>query len=1146
MKKLWVLFCFIGFGKMAWAQQPGDTIMVNSFNYSQTYGGGNRDTMLNFPNLPGVTFEKIYMLYNMRCKNGLVSPGTPGQTNLGCGEWDYSCNSYITDSSRTDSVKATFPTHVIKGFSGTVYPYTLSPTYTYYEYHQKQVIHNSVITEMDTTIGLGNYAKTAPLTCQAGVAKNQFLWTAAELTVAGITPGDISSIKLNLLAAGSAAKYLRIRMKHTTQTVLNAANPELTGFTEVYFLNTTLSAGLNEFNFYNNFTWNGTDNILIEFTFDNALAGTNSMVLCDSLSNTMGLVAEGQDYSIEFTGSNFAQLGNSNFGNFSNQLSIAFWSNGNSAVLPTNTSVLYATDASNNRQLNIHFPWSDSNIYWDAGSNGPYDRINKVATPAEFAGNWNYWVFTKNTATGSMKIYLNGTLWHSGAGKTIPIQISNFQLGNQHGLNNPYFGKIDEFTLWNTELSAANIQNWMRRPITPAHPAYANLMAHYAFNEGSGNVTADNSTVTDTATLVGSPLWRRNRAVDIFKGFAETVFRPTLTFVQGTYNQTITSITILDSVVNNPNTVYSYMVAGHAAVPYDTTISYTAGYVYKYDGETGALLDSTLIAPDGTVNIGTLNFYKTYPSRFQIMSFVTPYGIGLNLGPNGKTWTFDLSDLEPILKGRKRMTIDAGGQWQEDLDIRFMFIVGTPPHDVKQVANIWKVDNVGYGNILNDRYFEPRMVHFDANSVAYKIRTAITGHGQDGEFIPRQHYINIAGGARDFNWNVWKACASNPIYPQGGTWIYDRAGWCPGAPTDIQEFDITPLVTPGSSDSVDYGIDVVSGASNYWVSSQLVSYGPPNHTLDAAVYDIQSPTQKVEYLRTNTICTDPTIVIQNTGSTTLTSLVIEYWINNSSQRETYTWNGSLAFLATATVVLPAPGTLWSSITGTTNNVFHVEIKNPNGAADTYTFNNFGNSTFDIPPVHPGNFILFVRTNLFGSETSYQLLDAAGTPIVNRANLLSSKSYSDTLNLSPGCYSLRMYDSDDDGIDFWANNDGVGQCRFKNLNGSTLKSFEGDFGHYFIYNFTVDYPLAYDKIAQPLDESIGVYPNPATNSFTVTWNSNEVNHFSLYNSMGQMVNMPSRRTSEGVVIDGTNFPKGLYIIKVTNDAGHEKCKKIILE
>ena len=69
------------------------------------------------------------MLYTMRCKDGLVSTGT--DRNKGCGEWDYSCNTFVTDSSRIDSSLATAPSHIISNFSGNFFNFVNLPTYTY-------------------------------------------------------------------------------------------------------------------------------------------------------------------------------------------------------------------------------------------------------------------------------------------------------------------------------------------------------------------------------------------------------------------------------------------------------------------------------------------------------------------------------------------------------------------------------------------------------------------------------------------------------------------------------------------------------------------------------------------------------------------------------------------------------------------------------------------------------------------------------------------------------------------------------------------------------------------------------------------------------------------------------------------------------
>ena len=100
------------------AQSIGDTIIIPTYNYTQTHGwpwcGFSRDTMIDFPDDPDVNYEKIIMAYNMRCRDGLVS--NHSYPNQGCGEWDYSCNTYIHDSSRVDSVLSFTNSHYISSF----------------------------------------------------------------------------------------------------------------------------------------------------------------------------------------------------------------------------------------------------------------------------------------------------------------------------------------------------------------------------------------------------------------------------------------------------------------------------------------------------------------------------------------------------------------------------------------------------------------------------------------------------------------------------------------------------------------------------------------------------------------------------------------------------------------------------------------------------------------------------------------------------------------------------------------------------------------------------------------------------------------------------------------------------------------------
>src|SRR5688500_114777 len=115
-----ILISVIGFSNRSFAT-AGDTTVVQVFRFDTTMRAG----VFLFPNDTSKTYEKIIMLYSMRCKNGLVSTGS--NTNLGCGEWDYNCYTYVVDSSQIDSLKTRRNSHDISNFSGTVYDYTSVP-----------------------------------------------------------------------------------------------------------------------------------------------------------------------------------------------------------------------------------------------------------------------------------------------------------------------------------------------------------------------------------------------------------------------------------------------------------------------------------------------------------------------------------------------------------------------------------------------------------------------------------------------------------------------------------------------------------------------------------------------------------------------------------------------------------------------------------------------------------------------------------------------------------------------------------------------------------------------------------------------------------------------------------------------------------
>lgn len=137
------------------------------------------------------------------------------------------------------------------------------------------------------------------------------------------------------------------------------------------------------------------------------------------------------------------------------QITISIWNNGQVAK---NSTIFFFTESGYNRVCLVHLPWSDSNIYFDCGASSTttYDRISKLATATDYQG-WHYWVFTKNSTTGNMRIYRDGILWHSASSLTASLRSCNVGRLGSDGSINYHQGNIASFMVYNRELSANEI-----------------------------------------------------------------------------------------------------------------------------------------------------------------------------------------------------------------------------------------------------------------------------------------------------------------------------------------------------------------------------------------------------------------------------------------------------------------------------------------------------------------------------------------------------------------------------------------------------------------------------------------------------------------------------------------------------------------
>ncbi|NNF20811.1 MAG: T9SS type A sorting domain-containing protein [Saprospiraceae bacterium] len=1061
MKHLFpVLFLFISVQICAQSQ------LVNSFNYEST----TRDTVIEFPVGDHNQYERILMHYSMRCKDGLVSTGS--QRNLGCGEWDYSCNTYIVDSTRVDSLKAVSADHIIPGFSGDQFDYTNTTTYSYTQSTQYSVEYNNIITEDIIAVSDSVGMDVHPFGTSGQSFNSRFILKAENLLNQGLEEDDIAGMSFNYDQGEMMYTNLRVRMAPTADEKidLQANNYD---WQDVYYRNTLLNSDDNRIRFFENYSWDGLSNIAVELSYDKS-EGIDLNILEAGVQDETVLINDGAN-------SKFVDIGTSGhiyledgLESIKEEITVAFWQYG-SDILPVNSTIFEGRDASDIRQVNVHLPWSNGQVYWDCGNDGGgYDRINKPANADDYKNKWNHWAFTKNAMTGEMHIYLNGTLWHSGTGKYKSIDIRDMNIGAAIRSSTLfYYGSLDEFQVWEKALSEEDIKTIMSKKVDTDHPDFNKLLVYYDFEEYNGNTVADRSSFQNDGVTEGKILPRSWKGQDQVSGGEYASEIPDMNIHQGLYFAWVEEEIVLDSVENLPNKVSYYSVEGTDLVLDSTNFMYMAGD-YPVIDEEGDIVSTVNYPADGSIMIQELNYYSKSPMTYEIMSFVTPYGIGIDFGLDGHTWTFDVTEFGPLLKGKKRIYMSRGGQWQEEMDIRFEFIEGTPDRDVIDIQQIWPVTSTAYGRILDDWRFEPRTFEYDPSIAAYEIKAAITGHGQEGEFIPRTHILNI--GAFTENWQVWKECADNPIYPQGGTWVYDRAGWCPGAATDVRYTDATEYFQFLQTPELDYRVQTASGDSRYIVNFQLIKYGEPNKSLDASILDVVHPTSKIEHGRFNPNCKAPVIILKNNGAQAITSATIEYGILGQSEYS-FDWSGDLRFLASEEVELDFISDLLFAEPG---DEFYARVVSVNNTTDEYAANDEYISEVMTSSHYAEDILIEFRTNFRPEESSYALYDHTGNILHARAgNLTANTTYRDTIRNLNGCYQLIVEDNDEDGLSWWANNDGNGYVRIKSLDQGFV-DIATDFGKFVEYNFTAGMLTNVEELEN--DHSVSVFPNPSTAGF----------------------------------------------------------------
>jgi Peptide-N-glycosidase F, C terminal len=287
---------------------------------------------------------------------------------------------------------------------------------------------------------------------------------------------------------------------------------------------------------------------------------------------------------------------------------------------------------------------------------------------------------------------------------------------------------------------------------------------------------------------------------------------------------------------------------------------------------------------------------------YEIGRMLTPYG-----GSFGKDWHFewalDVTDFSLLLRDSVEIDYNHTG-YEPNTDrgwairVDFEIIKGKPAYNPIAIQKIYDA-HFKYGDANNPIEKTLAPVSFSANSKAQfaRLRVVQTGHGMDkpdgcGEFCNKYRELWYDGKLLETK-SMWKKCGDNPVYPQAGTWLIDRANWCPG---NLIQPDIYNLaVKKGATHTIDFNMQDYTSSNPSAVeaiTAYLIQYEKPQNVYDVAVEDVVVPSSKTIYKRQNPSGANPQIVIKNEGSSEIQNLTIQYGTVGFEKR-TYNWTGQL-------------------------------------------------------------------------------------------------------------------------------------------------------------------------------------------------------------------------------------------------------------
>lgn len=270
----------------------------------------------------------------------------------------------------------------------------------------------------------------------------------------------------------------------------------------------------------------------------------------------------------------------------------------------------------------------------------------------------------------------------------------------------------------------------------------------------------------------------------------------------------------------------------------------------------------------------------------------------------------------------------------------------------------------------------------------------------------------------------------------------------------------------------------------------------------------------------------PEIIIENRGSTPLTSLEVVYSVNGTNA-PAYSWTGNLDFSQEDTIQLPAIA--FTPQAG--NNDLQVFLVNPNGTTDEAALDNLVNHSFSYATYPNGLYQLVILPDGNGDEITWKVTDENTGAVVYAGGPYAAGSSSMIIQQFPlgteaGCFRFDLMDSGNDGL---IKNPNSYARFYAPQNELVLDLPGGEYGSGVTSQFSVAFNTAIDLIPENLVE---IFPNPSEGVFSVRMEEfvGQEAQISVFQPNGQVLQSSNTRTGTQE-IDLTGSPVGIYLLKV---------------